>query len=383
VTGVFGNPILQKLGMFPTWRKGMSILPTQFATSFDFWMSIGIGTALAVATVGFIQLARALRSKASEGKEPGASELDILMGKEGAKMFVGTSGDATGSLTPPKGRGDWPIWFAVLMFLISTAGYVYLCHRLVPRFPVWIMIFFGFIWTPLTSYISARMTGLTGGGVGFPYVKEASFILSGYRGVDIWFAPIPLQDMGWSAAFFKQFALTRTKFSAIIKAELLMLPINTVFSFVFWAFIWHITAIPAYNFPFIDKMWPFTAINSCLFYTATMEGRQWLLEALKFKWIVTGYGGGLVLYAGIVALKWPVFLFYGAIGGLNSPTGGMIFSVIGALLGRYYFVKRYGPADWFHYIPVVGAGFAAGFGLVGMLAIGITMVMGSVVTKPF
>ena len=50
--------------------------------------------------------------------------------------------------------------------------------------------------TPVISYVNARMAGLTGQLVSFPLLREGAFILSGYKGIDIWFAPIPYSDHG-------------------------------------------------------------------------------------------------------------------------------------------------------------------------------------------
>jgi hypothetical protein len=375
---LIANPILYKFGYFPTWRPGMSVLDTSFATSFDFWLSVGAGIALAVAGVGIWQLARMLKRREVAVM---ASDMELLLGKEGILRFG--KPDVT-KRAIPKDRGDFPVWIAITAFLVSTAGYVYLCHILVPRFPLWILCFFGFIWTPIASYISARMIGLTGNGVYFPYVREGSFVLSGYKGVDIWFAPIPLNDYGGVAAFFKQLVLTRTKFTAIIKAELLMCPISIIFSFVFWGFLWHLTSIPSYAFPFANKLWPFNARTSSLWYTATSEGRAWLLEALKWPWVGFGFGFGWVLYWIVVLMKWPIFLFYGFIGGVNNQVGGWpALSLMGALLGKFWLAPRYGEERWYRWVPVLCAGFACGMGLISMLAVGITIIQGTVVTKPF
>jgi hypothetical protein len=70
-------------------------------------------------------------------------------------------------------------------------------------------------------------------------------------------------------------------------------------------------------------------------------------------------------------------------GGIGAMPNGAILLMIGAALGRFYYAKRFGEDTWFRYAPVLGAGFAAGVGLIGMLAVGITMVTGSTVTKPF
>jgi hypothetical protein len=54
----------------------------------------------------------------------------------------------------------------------------------------------------------------------------------------------------------------------------------------------------------------------------------------------------------------------------------MILEVAGALLGRYYFFKRYGKM-WRQYAPVLLAGFSCGMGLTGMLAMGFALILKS------
>ncbi|HEO72169.1 MAG TPA: hypothetical protein ENN80_12980, partial [Candidatus Hydrogenedentes bacterium] len=52
LTSVLGNPILQRLGFFPHWTPGNGLLVNQMILSFDFWMSVAVGMAIAVALVG-------------------------------------------------------------------------------------------------------------------------------------------------------------------------------------------------------------------------------------------------------------------------------------------------------------------------------------------
>ena len=96
--------------------------------------------------------------------------------------------------TLPANRGDIPIHVALGIWALSTLGFVVLVWWLVPGFPWWISALFGFVWTPIYSYIGARMIGLTGSpqGVSFPYLRKGSFYLSGYQGAAVWFAPIPM-----------------------------------------------------------------------------------------------------------------------------------------------------------------------------------------------
>ena len=73
----------------------------------------------------------------------------------------------------------------------------------------------------------------------------------------------------------------------------------------------------------------------------------------------------------------PVLLVYGVVRGLGQSTPhGMILEVVGAFLGRFFFLRRYG-AMWRQYAPVLLAGFSCGMGLTGMFAMGVTLILKS------
>jgi len=167
------NPILYRVGVLKLWSPGMDYIQTGLANQFDFWLSFAVGTAVAIALLGFYTSFRqAMKAQ-----------------RERTKTTVST-------LAPPKGRGDVPITVALLFYVAGTFWVIMLCHWLVPKFPIWILLAFGFGYTPVMSYVSARLHGLTGHAVGIPYALEAAFVLSGYKGVDIWYAPVPMYDAG-------------------------------------------------------------------------------------------------------------------------------------------------------------------------------------------
>ncbi len=170
---IITNPILQKHGLLPTWRYGMDSINTHLSVSIDFWMSISVGISVAVAVIGIYAVISSAIKASANARESRLAPYRI-----------------------PAGRGDFPIVAAIAAWFFATLGYIIIAHRLVPLFPLWILIGFGFFYSPIMSYVSARMFGLTGHGVGFPYVREATVIKSGYRNADIWFAPIPIYDMG-------------------------------------------------------------------------------------------------------------------------------------------------------------------------------------------
>jgi hypothetical protein len=56
---------------------------------------------------------------------------------------------------------------------------------------VLVLFFLGFVYTPLISYVTARLEGMVGQVVEIPMIREAALILSGYQGVACWFLPLP------------------------------------------------------------------------------------------------------------------------------------------------------------------------------------------------
>jgi hypothetical protein len=273
---------------------------------------------------------------------------------------------------------------AIAAWFFATSGYIILAHRLVPLFPLWILIGFGFFYSPIMSYVSARMFGLTGGGVGFPFVKEATVIKSGYQKADIWFAPIPIYDMGWAAARFREVELTRTKFTSVLKAEALMLPVMLTASFLFWAFFWHTNPIPSPQFPYAQKFWPLSATFQSIWLSANkVGGNNFLLQALKPHLMVYGGAAAFLVYGTLVATKIPVLYFYGLAGGAGALPHNTIPLFIGALLGRYYFGRRFGADKWMMYTPVLLAGYSCGMGLMGMSSIALALISKSVQALPY
>ncbi len=283
-TSVFGNPLMYKLSggaIFPHWNPGTRLLPSQMTLFLDFWLSAGIGLASAVAIVG---IARIVTLFARRRKESEFASEQVLEDNTPRR--------------PSRNRGDVPMWLAGVLFLTSTLGYIYLCHVLVPGFRWWIIALFGLLYTPLISYVSARMIGVTGAGISIPFLREGAFLLSGYQHVDIWFAPLPMFDHGQTAMGFRALELTGTRITSLIKAELIMIPIGLVASFLFWWFFWHLSQIPSGDYPYTARIWPFAARTQFLYWTATSEGNPLLLEALKPTLMIGGAVIGLVLYAG-------------------------------------------------------------------------------------
>ena len=352
------NPILYSKGILHRWHLGMGTVDTIFANNFDFYMSFGIGLGLAIAFVGIWSVLRSLRKKGSAER-----------------------GSLKDLFHPPPGRGDFNFWISIGIYVFSTLAYVGLCVWLVPNFPWIFFLGYGFIYTPIISYITARMEGIAGQFVSLPLVREASFIAGarffGYQGIEIWYAPIPIHNYGEATVHFRQIELTGTSIRGIIKAEIVVFPVVMVASLLFSQFIWRLAPIPSGNYPYAQELWHLQALNTLLMQTSTLEGNSLFFQALNGSYVLTGLGFGLITYTLLTLLGLPVLLIYGVVRGLGqSAPHGLILEVVGALLGRFFFIKRYG-AKWRQYAPVLLAGFSCGMGLTGMFAMGFALILKS------
>jgi hypothetical protein len=355
---IIANPILYKNGILTRWHPGMETVDTIFANNFDFYMSFSIGLGLAIAFIGIWHVAR------SFGKGDSAQR-----------------GSLRDLFQPPPGRGDFNFWISIGIYVFSTISYVLLCLWLVPNFPWIFFIAYGFIYTPIVSYITARMEGIAGQFVSLPLVREISFIAGakyfGYQGIEIWYAPIPIHNYGEATVNFRQIELTGTSIRGIIKSEIVVFPIVMIASLLFSQFIWRLAPIPSSAYPFAQEVWHLQALNTLLMQSSTLEGNAAFYQALNFVYVAAGVGLGVIVYAILTFFGLPIMLVYGMVRGLGQTLPhGHILEVAGALLGRFFFLKRYG-AMWRQYAPVLLAGFSCGMGLTGMFAMGVTLILKS------
>jgi len=228
------------------------------------------------------------------------------------------------------------------------------------------------------------MIGLTGQWVGIPMVKEAAILFSKYRGIDIWFAPIPTFDHGGQAMRFRVLELTGTRITGLIKAELVIWPITIFCSLLFWQFIWRLAPIPSIYYPYAQKMWHLASLQQGLWMTMTLRPEHSLFfKAWSLERAIGGFAFGVIAYMVLARLKLPTMLIYGIIRGLGTMPHGIFPEMIGALLSRYYFEKRFGMRLWKQYATVLMAGYACGMGLIGMGTVAIAMVSKSVSQMPY
>jgi hypothetical protein len=359
------NPMLFKAGILHSWTPGMTALPTKIANSLDFWLSFTIGAAL---VIFFLGLGAAVRA-AIRKRKADASAVNV-------DEESGLADDA-GRYIPDPNRGDIPVPLALLIWGAATLGYVLLVRFLVPDFPWWITAVFGFIWTPAMSYIGARLMGITGSGHGgnIPYLREGSFYLSGYKGADIWFAPIPMFNVTNSVMIFKEMELAKTKFSSYVKMTIVATLVMLACSFLFWEMIWRLGPIPSAAYPYVNKMWPFHAVFQCFWASSTLPGASSVMaDVINPHYIGAGFGVAVVLCLFFTLTGIHMQFFYAFISGLASMPYEIIPMFLGGVVGRYYFRKKFGAEKWRAYTPIVLAGYSCGMGLIAMCAIAVTLI---------
>jgi hypothetical protein len=343
----------------------MGTVETVFANHVDFYLSFGIGLALAVAGIGIWQALSTLRHKRGPGLD--------------APKYV-----------PPTGRGDLPWWLVGAVYLFSTGSYLLLCgwlldwdfrgsHLLV------VLLFFAFVYTPLVSYVTARLEGLAGQAVDIPYVREAAFIASGFPGIEVWLLPIPMKNYGGGDMVTYRIAeLIGCSFRSLWKLAAFSIPLVFVLSVLYAEFIWSLGPIPGPQYPYAQQMWELQARNACLIFSSTSGGVSPFIEALHPGMIAAGGAVGLVAMAGLSAVGMPVLLMYGVVKGLSGSIPQFIIAqMLGAALGRWVFAKRFGEDNWRGYAPVLFAGYACGSGLMMMLAAGIRFLSAAVYQPAF
>lgn len=368
---MIANPILYHTGLLPNWTTGIGAIRTIQSNTLDFYFSFGLGLTFAIALIGFWHVFGGLLKKT---KDPGSTV------------------DWKALFKPPAGRGDFSIWIAIGLYCLAmtttiATAYFLLDHAArhgygspITGTLIGIFLFYGFVYTPLISYVSARMEGIVGMTVQIPFVKEATFILTGYQGAAIWFAPFPAHNYGAQTLYFRKTELTGTSFRSMIRAELFVYPVTIVATILFSQFIWRIAPVPSAAFPYTEKFWELNAFRQGLIYSSTLPGGAEGPFAQAFNWVYLASGTGIALltYMVLSFFGLPVLLVYGVIRGLDQATPDVILpQFVGALLGRYLFAKKFGTR-WPQYRVVFFAGYGCGVGLIMMLSLGLVFISKSV-----
>jgi hypothetical protein len=367
------NPILAhpRVGVLRSWNLGDNMQTTFYKNQIDFYFSFALGIGFAIALVGLFSVGRKLLQARAAGKTQ-------LQGPKPSKTSIS------------KGRGDIRALLIFVTYVLVASLYtlvstwlLYVADGRVYWPAVIVMLVYAFVYTPIISYVTVRLEGIAGEVLNIPFVREAAFIYSGYRGMAVWFLPIPLYNYSQMAVQYRQAELTGTRFASIWKTELVLTPIIIVGSLLFAHVIWRLGTIPGPQYLYAQEWWEVTAAQQAMVYSSTLGGFTEFEQAFNSHYIGAGLLTGGVLVSGLSWLGAPIFLIYGIVRGINQTFPFVIIpQLVGALIGRFYFRRRMGPM-WRQYIPVLFAGFSCGMGLIGTLGIGLTFVAKSVFSLPY
>ena len=372
------NPILHATGVLGHWQPGMDTINTTYANSIDFWMSFGIGSGLGLAIISIYSTLKDVRKKRK-------------------LILENQKNDERGDIwAVPDGRGDYPLWIALVGYILAAIAVIVMCCMMLPD---WLsilpfLIIFSFIYNPLISYVNARLIGISGQSVEIPFIRESAFILSGAKGIDIWLAPIPVENYGGMAQSFRVNELTGVNMRSLLIADLVALPILFILSGVFWSFIWQADPIPSDAFPYAQVQWEYKTKQDVLHYSATFvaEGEdpdeKTLMDsefgkALHPGTIAGGAGFTVVIFGVLSFFGLPTMLVYGLIRGLGNFPHFFILEIVGALIGRYYFQKKFGATNFLRMAPTLLAGYFTGVGLISMMTIAMKLIKSAVTSAPF
>ncbi len=358
------NPILYLTGHMSTWNEGDTTVVTLFANNVDFYFSFQIGISLAIAVFGiWIAFRTMKKGRANAGARRRAEEV---------KAHAAA-------------RGHIPDALVLATYAFACTAYILMCGWLIDwhRGVMLVLLFFAFLYTPLISYVTARLEGLAGQVIEIPFITEIAFILSGYTGAKIWFLPIPKANYGVQVVSYKQAELLGCKFGSVWKAQLLLFPIIILSSLFFSSFIWSLAEIPSAVYPYTEKIWDLTAKNTCLVYSATLGEYSQFSEALGWGRFLAGFGSAGAVMGLLGWFGAPTMLFFGVVRGLGQTAPHTVIpNFIGALVGKFYFEKRY-KREWRKMIPVVSSGFFVGTGLISILSVGFVFLAKAVSTVAY
>jgi len=102
--------------------------------------------------------------------------------------------------------------------------------------------------------------------------------------------------------------------------------------------------------------------------------RSYIEKIIRWKYILSGFISGWVIYGLFALFGIPTLTFYGYVNGLRMWPHHAIPLFIGAIVGRYYFRRKLGHQKWRAYAPIILAGYGCGMGLIGMTSIALALI---------
>ena len=348
------NPALP--GVQSWWYHGMTVAAGLPRANMFFWFSIFLGLGLAAGLLPLIRRPKIIMDAATLLFRP---------------------------VTKVRKRYTEPIsgLKVTLPLLIGgMVGGIVLFAVLVPEFfwsNLWIIpAMVGF---PLIStIIECRTYGETPTAISIPAstLTYLAYYASGYKGVDVWFAPTIVGASGFSwLTTFKLAELTETRITSILKVYWILVPIGIVVGFVYLELFWRMAPIPSGRYPGVQIFWPLSATNTALWIRGGLKG------LFRPDWILYSFLLGAGLYLLLDFTHSPITFIYLATGATVVPPVAISY-LIGGIIGLL--IKRFkGDAWWEKNKLILAAGLTIGQGIAVTISIAIGLIINSIWTLPF
>ena len=366
------NPILHGAGVLTTWQPGMQTVDILISNQIDFYFSVVIGLLVGVTLISIFQTIKQM--------------VRLQMERRRLRREMHNQGQLASVWATPPGRGDWSITLCVVGYFIASTVLMLVCKWLVPDFPWWFLAMLVYFYTPLITYLNARIKGMAGQHIEVPLIREAIVLVSGARGIAPWLAPIPKWDYSRIPNELRTLELTGTKVSSLFKSWAFATPALFILSFAFWSFLWKDAPIPGQMYPAARQLMDFQAKQKAILWSATTgeKGSATLFSrAFKMDYAVGGLAFAIGSYAVLALFGLPTILLFGLARGYAVIPHFIMLEFFGALIARFVLYKKFGKQKFLRAMPIVVAGVAVGTGLVGMGCVALKLIQSAISQSPF
>lgn len=347
----FGNHLTVRYDLAPIkwWVPGLNIRMSLLRSIMYFWAPIQIGFSLAVGLAPIFfrpKLILGAFKRVSARKRRMLEEIPMLT-------------------------------YVIIPMAISFIIYGLMFAILVPSFTAsypWIVAL-SFILPFVYMLVSGRMRGEAGVTyIPAGNVQNLLYLMSGYKGADVWFVPSPMTISGGSLSWFAICEMTKTSAKSLVKMYWLLFPVSALIGLGYLEAFWKMAPIPSGRYPGAQIFWPIDVSYTCLWIRGQVAG------IFNVLWILYSFLVGTAIYAIFFFTKLPISLTGLAIGAGTSPPFATSY-LIGLIIAK--FIERIiGKEAWEKYRRMLGAGLIVGESIAVTVSVAISIIINSIWILP-
>ena len=364
-----GNPYITINNLWPAesrWAPNLGVLWMTNMSSLYFWNSFAIGWGLAIATIPL-----------------------LIRYKSVIRAFKGIGRSFSG-------ESEW--WLngrnLVLIYLGASSAAILLTMLLVPGFPLWLSVVFTLGVSFVITLLQTRSAGVTFGAT-VPYLRETMIYYSGYRGLDIWFAPQEMFLFLGGSGVTQQLlmaSMVDEDVKEYTKTYFILIVLGLIGSLIFVSVFWRLNPIPGYAYTYTITGWPVEAMNfwrwQSWLWTGNLFGPKFTLDLSFAKvqvpyFMVTGFGISTGLYLISDFIFHRPLLAIAMLGAMPPVSMSFMLAVFIGSLISHIIGKTVGREFWESNKGFIVFGFWIGDGVVSTILTIITLLNKSTWLLPY